>query len=232
MNPGSTIPARIIPGYGSSIDLRALAGIVALHVVLALGLLSLEPVARSVGLSQPLMVSLLSAPEPEPPSASPEPTRPRAREHPPLESPVMAVREVMPAATLASAQPPESIPVSNLSPESAPTKPAEVAAAASPAPVATIVPPRFGAAYLDNPAPSYPALSRRLREHGSVLLRVFVNPEGRAAQVVLLTSSGYQRLDHAAQEVVLRWRFLPARQGERLVADWVQVPIEFLPPRS
>ncbi len=36
--------------------------------------------------------------------------------------------------------------------------------------------PRFDADYLDNPAPRYPPLSRRMREEGVVLVRVYVSP--------------------------------------------------------
>jgi protein TonB len=38
-----------------------------------------------------------------------------------------------------------------------------------------IVPPRFDAAYLSNPAP-YPSASKRMGEEGRVLLRVQVGP--------------------------------------------------------
>jgi protein TonB len=116
-------------------------------------------------------------------------------------------------------------------PAATPAPPKPVPAAAVAAPPAPLIPPRFDADYLDNPAPSYPALSRRLGEQGRVLLRVFVSPDGNAAQVEIRESSGYERLDRAARDTVRRWRFVPARQGEqgqeRGVAAWVQVPINF-----
>lgn len=90
-----------------------------------------------------------------------------------------------------------------------------------------MVPPRFDADYLDNPAPVYPALSRRLGEQGRVLLRVYVLADGSVGQVEVRESSGFERLDRAARETVVRWRFVPARQGERPVAAWVLVPISF-----
>lgn len=87
--------------------------------------------------------------------------------------------------------------------------------------------PRFNADYLDNPAPGYPALSRKLREEGRVLLRVRVDAEGRPAQVTLHQSSGFGRLDERATETVKRWKFIPARQGGKPVEAWVIVPIQF-----
>jgi protein TonB len=90
-----------------------------------------------------------------------------------------------------------------------------------------VQPPRFDAAYLQNPEPEYPALSQRLGEEGRVFLRVLVSPEGRADQVELKQSSGFSRLDAAAQAAVRRWRFQAARRGAEPVAAWVIVPITF-----
>lgn len=87
--------------------------------------------------------------------------------------------------------------------------------------------PHFGAAYLNNPAPTYPPLSRRLGEQGRVLMRVFVNPNGAPTKVQLRESSGHRRLDAAAEAAVRRWRFVPARRGEYPVGAWVLVPIAF-----
>lgn len=87
--------------------------------------------------------------------------------------------------------------------------------------------PVFDALYLENPRPAYPALSRRLREEGRVLLRVLVTAQGRAAQVQIQASSGHERLDAAARDAVARWRFVPARRGEEPVEAWVLVPISF-----
>ena len=49
---------------------------------------------------------------------------------------------------------------------------------AAPAPAPVTVPPQFDAAYLRNPPPAYPALARRYREQGKVLLRVYVSAAG------------------------------------------------------
>lgn len=91
-----------------------------------------------------------------------------------------------------------------------------------------VVPPNFEADYLSNPAPVYPALSRQLKEKGVVSLRIHVTAEGKADSVQLHQSSGFERLDRAASEVVWRWRFVPARQGQEAVAAWVIVPIHFI----
>jgi len=95
-----------------------------------------------------------------------------------------------------------------------------------PKPVET-VPPRFDAAYLDNPAPVYPASAKRAGEEGRVMLRVLVAADGRAQSVELAKTSGSERLDAAAIDAVRQWRFVAARRGDTTVAAYVIVPIVF-----
>ncbi|QTQ37815.1 TonB-like protein [Aromatoleum petrolei] len=87
--------------------------------------------------------------------------------------------------------------------------------------------PRYDAAYLENPAPQYPKLSRRRGEQGKVTLRVRVRADGRAEGVEIAHSSGHPRLDDAARETVQSWRFVPARQGETPIESSLLVPIVF-----
>jgi protein TonB len=87
--------------------------------------------------------------------------------------------------------------------------------------------PSFNAAYLRNPPPVYPLRSRRLGEQGRVLLNVQVLADGTAGSVALKDGSGSRRLDQAALEAVKKWRFIPAKQGEKPVNAWVIVPVSF-----
>jgi len=88
-------------------------------------------------------------------------------------------------------------------------------------------PTRSSAAYLRNPAPSYPLASRRAGEQGTVTLRVRVSPDGIATRVAVERSSGSPHLDAAALEAVKAWRFTPARRGADAVESWMLVPIVF-----
>ncbi len=106
------------------------------------------------------------------------------------------------------------------------------AAPAAPAPEATtppqpVTPPHSDAAHLNNPAPVYPALSRRLREQGRVLLDVYILADGSVGQLRLKRSSGYPRLDEAALDAVRRWRYIPARRGEEAIPYWYVQPLHF-----
>ncbi len=83
-------------------------------------------------------------------------------------------------------------------------------------------------AYGTNPLPPYPLIARRLGREGVVLLDVLVSPDGRAADVRILHSSGFAPLDNSAATTVReRWRFVPARRGDTPVASRVTVPIRF-----
>lgn len=83
------------------------------------------------------------------------------------------------------------------------------------------------ASYRDTPRPAYPESARRTGREGRVLLRVLVDDQGRIKQVEINHSSGSDALDRAAAEAIKRWRFHPARYGDKAVESWLRIPIEF-----
>ena len=193
--------------------------VVALHAAAIAALLQYAPARSALSEALPIMVSLIT-PQPivEKPQVPPKPLpiKPRvATPAPPVPQQIIATAPTAPEPALAPAPPP----------------PTPIAAAPPPAPTAAIavpvVPPNFSASYLENPAPAYPSLSRRVGEQGKVMLRVLVNARGTADTVELRSSSGSSRLDDAAVESVKHWRFVPARQGDQPVPAWVLVPITF-----
>lgn len=154
----------------------------------------------------------------------------RAPIAPVMVSLVMPSSAQSPATARPSRVSPPRPPAADLAPldMSAPGETREVASAAERAgPETALSPPRFDADYLENPAPPYPHLSRRLGEEGRVLVRVLVDQEGQPRTVAVDASSGYSRLDNAAMQTVRRWRFIPAKRGERPVSEWVVVPVMF-----
>ena len=130
---------------------------------------------------------------------------------------------------------PEPVPVN----EPAPAPNAPVVVATPPVPVtesATAVPtnslrvemPSSNAQYLQNPKPSYPAISKRLGEQGKVMVRVLIGVDGKALRAEISQSSGYERLDQAALNTVLAWRYVPGKRGGVPEAMWFSVPINFI----
>lgn len=236
-------------GYSGDMDHQGRLSLGVLGLVLSVHALALWALAANRHnvaelVEHPILVSLMT-PQPE---AEPAKSQPDA--HPPqvIKPAVKPLRkrfepQPQPQREEVVTQPEPQLvaqaPASNPAPAAeAPAAVAEVEVPPQPDPVAgkpaetappeePIEQPRFNADYLDNPAPGYPALSRKLREEGRVLLRVRVDAEGRPAQVMLYQSSGFGRLDERAAETVKRWRFIPARQGGKPVEAWVIVPIQF-----
>ena len=201
---------------------RAGLGItIVLHALVVLGLLSYEPARKALLAAAPIMVDLIlpakvEPPKPQSPAELPKP-RPMATK--PVERPVEPHRIVAPAEAPS--------PVVAPPPAPAPVPPGPIDGGVSGGGSGTLTQPIFNADYLDNPAPPYPAISRRQGEQGRVLLRVLVNIGGTADEVQVRTSSGFPRLDEAAQNTVRRWRFVSAKRGAEPVAAWVLIPISF-----
>lgn len=174
-----------------------------------------EPVRQPVPETRPVEPEPAIEPPPPPPVEPPKPVADLPA--PAVPTPPQEVAAAVPAeAPRAPPPPPRPVPVAEPPPEA----PVATAAAESTAQA-------WNADYLRNPKPAYPSASRRLGEHGTVLLRVLVTAAGEAAKVELKNSSGFARLDDSAMEAVRGWRFVPARLGEKPVEAWVVVPIKF-----
>lgn len=217
---------------GSSGRLAGLGMAILAHAAVGYGIVQYQPTSAALtpAVVPAIMVDFVMAPpvaRPVPPEPTPRIERPRpmkAKPTPPRPAPVpapqvMSTLTERPAERAFPAEPPEPAPPSKVAP-AAPAIPA-------PAVAAPDLPPSYNADYLQNPAPRYPPLARRMGQQGKVVLRVLVNTRGAAAQVEVRSSSGSDLLDAAAREAVHRWRFVPARQGAEPVAAWVLIPITF-----
>lgn len=88
--------------------------------------------------------------------------------------------------------------------------------------------PSSEADYLHNPKPAYPALSRRLGEQGRVVVRTLIGADGLPQQAEVLRSSGFERLDRAAVDTAMRWRFVPGKRAGVAEAMWFNLPLHFV----
>lgn len=176
-----------------------------------------------------------NAPSPPPPASPPSASPAPAHAVPP--APV--ARPVKPMPTPAPVQPPTAALPEPAAAITAVAAPAAVAPAPDPAPAAPVaaspvpaVPaiekPSSDAAYLRNPPPAYPPQSVRLGEQGQVVLRVFIEADGRASQAEILHSSGFERLDQVALQTVRRWRYVPGKRAGVPEAMWTTVPLSFV----
>jgi len=137
----------------------------------------------------------------------------------PPEKPKPKVVEPVPVAT------PAAVPATEPAVNETPFTPQPTAT--PPSPVQLDAEPDYRADYLNNPRPPYPMVARRMGYNGKVILNVEVLAEGRAGQVLLHKSSGYEILDNAALQTVKTWKFSPAKRLGQPVTQWFLVPIKF-----
>jgi protein TonB len=122
----------------------------------------------------------------------------------------------------ASPEPSAAVAVVTPAPPSAP------AAVAPPEPAPPSVQlPSSDADYLQNPKPPYPPLSMRLGETGKVVYKVWIGTDGKAERAELVKSSGFARLDSAAYDTVMRWRYVPGTRNGVAQAMPFDVPINW-----
>ena len=169
-------------------------------------------------------------PEVRPPEPAPPPPPPPEPKPKPTPKPKPVARKPTPKPVVRETPPATDAPTATSAPAEAAPQPAPVASASASTrseSTPALTQARYDAAYLNNPHPAYPMVSRRMREEGQVMLRVLVSAEGLPSRIELRASSGSSRLDRAAQDAVARWRFVPARRGSAAVEAWVLVPIVF-----
>lgn len=73
----------------------------------------------------------------------------------------------------------------------------------------------------------YPGMLRDRGVEGRVVLRVKVDADGHAAEVVVSGGSGWRLLDEAARRVAESCPFIPARRGDQRLVSWVEYPVRF-----
>lgn len=217
---------------------RTVAVVLMLHGAVLAGMLAFASMPEALlppKTEVPMMVSLINeiplAPIIDKVEPKPEPPKP-------LVKPKPIVKKIQPK-PIADAPTPEPVmredPVPETSVEHSVSEPVAetiVAKAAEiaekPAPKKEVTePPKFGVAYLNNPKPQYPPMSRRVGEEGRVLFKVLVNANGDPETVEIASSSGSERLDNAALAAVKQWRFVPARRNNEAISAYVTVPISF-----
>jgi TonB family protein len=87
--------------------------------------------------------------------------------------------------------------------------------------------PNSEASELNNPKPPYPAISRKLREQGLVLLKACISTSGTLDSLEIRQGSGYSRLDQVALQTVKQWKFIPARKGSAPIPMCYELPVKF-----
>lgn len=169
------------------------------------------------------------------PAAVATPVEPKPVETPQPKPAPKPVQKPQPEPTPEPA-PKQQLKKASIAPEPEPQTLAEEAA---PPPVATVAErlnasegapvtaPRVDARHHQNPAPSYPRLSRRRGEEGTVVLELLVLKDGTVDEIKVKQSSGFPRLDRSAMEAVKRWKYDPATRGGQAIDYRYLQPVTF-----
>jgi protein TonB len=190
-------------------------------------------------------------PRPEPPKPVPEPPKPVPKPVPkPMPKPVP---KPVPKPTPKPVPRPEPAPESAPQPDPTPAPAQPVEAAPAPAAPQPSAPPPSGAPtgaaapagpsapqgppqpkligqidYLGAPpAPTFPAISRRMREEGLVIVRVQINTKGYVDKATIQKSSGFERLDESALQAVRRAAFKPYTENGVAYPALADIPFNF-----
>ncbi|MYN02549.1 TonB family protein [Pseudoduganella sp. DS3] len=208
---------------------------VLLHAALLLAFLQQKPRGHAAQQEVTAIMLVLPAVARQAHARPPKPEARRAKALPapaanpaPLLARTAVAATAAPAAQAAPDLPPATAADAGAQAPAAPQLPLQAAVAA--APVAKPEPAPVQMARPDHahsPQPEYPMALRELGVQGTVLLRVWVEPDGRPGDIRLARSSGQRLFDDAALRAVRSWRFLPARAGEQAIASWVEFPIRF-----
>jgi TonB family protein len=75
--------------------------------------------------------------------------------------------------------------------------------------------------------PAYPSASRRLGEHGTVVLKLHVLEDGSVADAIIEKTSGHPDLDYAALYEAFRWRLAPGTIDDTPSRMWGQFAVTF-----
>lgn len=219
----------------SGLSIAAALATLLLHVVLvvAIGLglsgkhtIPPQPLPIVVELLPPSAEAEASPTPPIPAISAPSPQREKQKQHKPVIKPKpvapsrTAKPEAQPESTTAVAKPAPSPAAS----ESASVKSGQQMTSSGPSKTEPSIPASYAAS---NRKPTYPPISRRAEEEGTVILRVLVKADGSAGEVNVKTSSGYPLLDESAKKTVKTWRFNPATSNGQPIAEWYEVPVPF-----
>ncbi|MFM9899841.1 MAG: energy transducer TonB [Polaromonas sp.] len=229
-------PEPLAPPPRISRNAAIVLGVVGLHVVFIWALQSgLLMRAAEIIVPAELLAEFITPPAPLAPPTPPKPVpvvtptpptpqkraQPKAPSTPQLQP--LAINDPTPSATAPTG-------VISQAPQAVAAAPA--AAAPSPAPAtpgpAKIELPSLDARYSDQDATVYPAMSRRLGEEGTTVYSVLIGTDGKAISARLVKSSGFERLDKAAYDTVMRRRYTPGTRDGVPVALSYNAPITWV----
>nr|WP_280810042.1 energy transducer TonB [Variovorax boronicumulans] len=182
--------------------------------------------AAEVVIPVEILSQFVEPPKPKVDPPPPPPPPPKVAKAPPPPRP-QAIREPRPTpapqAPVGTTEPPPPP-----APPAAPTPPAPPALPPAPPAPPAVQLPSSNADYLQNPKAVYPAMSKRLGEQGKVIVKVLVGVDGLPKSAEVKKSSGFDRLDEAAVEYIMKCRFVPGKVNGVVQAMSYDAPVNYV----
>ena len=196
--------------------------VVALHVLLIWTLQNGLPVrAAQILVTAEVLSELLSTTAPPQPRQALPPKQSVAQQPPKVTAPLQALAISSPSPQVVQAS------LNAAAVTAATPAPAQATTLPAPSGQATVQLPSSNADYLQNPKPPYPPLSSRLGETGKTVYKVWIGVDGKPQRAELVSSSGFARLDKAAYDTVMGWRYVPGQLGGVAELMAFNVPIHW-----
>ena len=203
--------------------------VVALHVGFIWALQSgLLMRAAEIVIPAEILTQFVDPPAPKAEPVPPAPPTPVVQKKTVTKAPVLPQPQPL---AIADPTPSPNAPTGIITPpvQAAPAPVAVVAAAPAAPPAPPVIQlPSSDADYLQNPKPAYPPISKRLGEQGQVVHSVLIGVDGRPVSARLVKSSGFERLDKAAYEAIMKWRFTPGKRNGVPEAMSFNVPFSWV----
>lgn len=200
----------------NSARLTGLSVVVVLHLLLVYALVT--GLAREIVqvIQAPLETKIIEEVKPPPPDKPPPPPPPKLAAPPPPFIPPPEIR-------LDTPPPPTNTITATTS-----TKP--VAEAPIPRPAAAPAGPARTSAVVDAKAcakPEYPPQSLRAQEEGLVVLQFLIGADGQVKDSRVDRSSGFRRLDQAAQRALSLCKFKAGTENGQSVESWARIEYQW-----
>ncbi|MDQ0039924.1 protein TonB [Variovorax boronicumulans] len=213
--------------FGLSRNVVIASGVIVFHAAALWALQSgLLRRAAEVVIPVEIMSQFVEPPKPKVEPPPPPPPPPKVAKAPPPPRP-QAIREPKPTpapqAPAGTTEPPPPP-----APPAAPTPPAPPALPPAPPAPPAVQLPSSNADYLQNPKAVYPAMSKRLGEQGKVIVKVLVGVDGLPKSAEVKKSSGFDRLDEAAIEYIMKCRFVPGKVNGVVQAMSYDAPVNYV----
>ncbi len=90
-------------------------------------------------------------------------------------------------------------------------------------PTPEMVPPRV----LERVTPHYPEMARKIRKTGRVLVKAVIDATGTVRNAEVISRPLGFGLEDSALKAIYQWRFAPARLGDRPLAVYFNLTVEF-----